>query len=430
MASFSSSAWKNSVLGIFLVGVLGVTGYFLSGTDVEIPFVSNSYTVSFHSDDVDNLVPAAQVRVAGVRVGRVRSVESEGGQARVEMSLDSVAAPLHEGVKIRVGARSVVGESYVEVKDGTGEALSSGTKLPASAVQPSVQVHDVLRSLDPEARKALGSIVRTLGKSTKGTRGDVSRIMSGLGGLGREGATAVDAIAAQSQDLKVLARHTSRVLAALNTGEGQIGTLVEEAQRVTSATSRQNEHIKQSMRELPAVLSSAATASGKLGELSGALQPVTADLKKAAPHLTKALNQLPATTADLRGLLPSLDSVLTKSPGTLSRLPEFSQDVRALVPRLRTTMSHLNPMLGYLEPYGPELAAFFTNFNAILGYTDEAGIHFIRMLPAFGHLQGTTGEPMKFPEVLDYKNPYPWPGQATDPGPNGRPFTKLHPQPK
>lgn len=430
MKLFSGSTRKNSILVLFTIGVLGVVAYMFTGTGVQLPFLpSSQYTTTFETKDVDNLVSAAEVHVAGVQVGRVEDVQNEGDRVKVRITLDSDAAPLHKGATVRVGARSLVGESYVDVVDGHGEELPSGVHLPDSSVRPSVQVHDVLRSLDAPTRASLSSLSRTLGDATHGSRQDVGKVLSGLGDLGREGHTAVDALSAQSEDLTSLAAETSGVLRALNTGEGQIGTLVQNAQKITSATSGESGNLAASVRQLPGVLDSAKTATARVRDLSGALSPVAANLKDSAPYLNQALKQLPGTTADLRGLLPSLNGTLGEAPATLRRVPQLNSDVGGLVPGLRTTMSNLNPMLGYLEPYGHDLAAFFTNFRAILGPTDEKGVHYLRLQPTVTNLRVVNGVPVKLPNVLSQYNPYPGPGESQNPGTNG-PFTRLYPQPK
>jgi phospholipid/cholesterol/gamma-HCH transport system substrate-binding protein len=294
-------------------------------------------------------------------------------------------------------------------------------------VQPAVQLRDVVASLDPKTRESVSSLVRTAGAGTAGTKDDVANAMTGLGQLGREGYTAVDAIAGQSQDLTALAQQTTAVLGALDTGQGQIATLVAQAQRLTSATSGQQQSLTDTVRRLPGVLASTQAATGKLRDLSSAAAPVAADLRDAAPYLDTALQQLPATTKDLRDLLPSLTGTLRQAPATLDRVPTLAQDASALVPQLRATMTQLNPMLGYLAPYGPELGAFFSNFGAMLNYTDEAGIHFFRLEPDLGNEQIVKGVPLQLPSILTNSNPYPAPGASL--APNGRDFTKLYPQP-
>ncbi|MBQ0923536.1 MlaD family protein [Saccharopolyspora endophytica] len=428
MRFFQGTAGKLVVLGTFFVLSMVYMGYLLDKAGVTNPLAnSQSYTASFETSDVDNAIPVGDVKVAGVNVGKIDSVEHANGKAQVVVSLEQQAAPLHEGAKVRIGAKSLAGESYIEIEDGKGEELPSGSRIPPEAVERGVQLRDVVNSLDPKTRAALGGVIRTAGEGTTGSKEDVASAMTGLGQLGRQGYTAVDAISAQSKDLTTLAQQTTTVLDALDTGQGQIASLVENAQRLTSATSGQQEDLAATVRSLPGVLSSTQTATGKLHELSSSVAPVASDLKTAAPYLNSSLQQLPQTTSDLRGLLPGLNGTLHQAPDTLDRLPVTAQDVSALVPQARTAMTNLNPMLSYIKPYGPELGAFFANFGSIFQYTDEAGIHFFRLMPDLGNEGIVKGVPAPLPNVLTNSNPYPAPGQSVSP--EGREFTRIHPQP-
>ncbi|MEV7379593.1 MlaD family protein [Streptomyces lydicus] len=429
MSFIKGTVGKITVLVAFLILSLAYLGYLFQKAGVSSPIGGERpYKLAFKTKDVDNLIPIGDVQMAGVQVGRVESVTHSGGKARVVVNLDHDVVPLHQGAGVRIGTKSLAGESYVDISDGTGRPLASGAALPDSAVKPSVQLHDVLRDLDPKTRASLGSMVRSLGTGTTGTKDSVAKTMDGLGDIGHEGFTALDAIAAQSKDLTALARQTTTVLGALDEGEGQIGTLVNSAQQLTHATSRQQKNLSATVRKLPDVLSSTHEATGKLTTLSSSLAPVAADLNEAAPHLNTALQELPQTTADLRRLLPDLNGTLKRAPATLDRVPTLANDADAVIPQLRTTLNNLNPMLGYLAPYGPELASFFSNFSAMMKYTDEAGIHYFRLDPVLGNDQVVKGVPVKLPELLTNSNPYPYPGKANDP--KGRSFTKLHPHAK
>ena len=426
MRIFTGTAGKITVLGTFFVLSMVYLGYLFDRAGVNNPLASSdSYTLSFDTKDVDNLIPVGDVNIAGVNVGKVEDVSHQNGTATVVVSLDPDVAPVHQGATVRVGAKSLAGESYVDIQDGQGPALPPGTKLAPEAVKPAVQLRDVVNSLDPRTRDALGGLVRTAGAGTAGTQQDVANALTGLGALGREGYTAIDAIAGQSQDLTALAQQTTVVLDALNTGQGEIGRLVQQAQKLTSATSGQQQSLAGTVRRLPGVLGSTQTATTKLRDLSTAVGPVAADLNQAAPPLSAALQQLPETTQDLRGLLPDLTGTLRSAPATLDRVPTLAQDASGLVPQLRTTMVHLNPMLGYISPYGPELGAFFSNFAAMLNYADEAGIHFFRLEPDLGNESIVKGIPVPLPAILTNRNPYPAPGQSL--APDGRPFTRLQP---
>jgi len=409
---------RTLALLVFFGVCVVIMAVLFSGTGVRRPIIdSGEYTATVEMKDVDNLVKAGQVQTAGVRVGQVRSVERlDGGGVRVEIAVDDDQAPLHEGAQLRVAERSLVGETYLALTDGKGAELPSGSALPESAVAPSVQLNDILASVDKETRGELRSLLRSLGAGTSGTQDDISALMSGLGNLGREGHTALDAIAAQSRDLETLARQTSQVLQALDTGEGQIASLVSSANQLTAATSGQRVAIEDTLRRAPGVLDKASTASDSLVSLASALLPVATDLRAAGPDLTRALRALPATTADLRGMLPAMSGVLDKAPATLDRVPATSKDLRAVIPTARATLADVNPMLAYIKPYGPELAAYFANFNAVLNYRDENGAYYLRLTPLVNthspQLPVSTNGLMG-----NYTNPYPAPGTGARPGP-------------
>ncbi len=408
---------------LFLAVSFGILIYLFTGAGVRIPVVEGGeYTSVAVLKDIDNLVTASRVEIAGVQVGQVRAVSRQADGMRVEFSVDKKAAPLHQGVTVRLGERSLVGEGYLDIIDGHGSEMPSGATVPSDGVKPSVQLRDVLASLDTNTRDELGSLLRSLGQGTEGTQQDVSATLAGLGDLGREGHTALDAIAAQSDDLKALAQETSTVLQALDTGQGQIATLVGNANRLTQATAGQRQAIEDVLRQAPGVLDSAKTASGTLTKLAGALAPVASDLKAASPLLTSALQQLPATSADLHGLLAPLSGTLDLAPATLTRVPTLGGDVRGAVPPVQTMLRDVNPMLSYIKPYGPELAAYFANFNAVLQYTDESGAHYIRLIPLVNEKSVQTPIPL---EVLTYTNPYPAPGLGAKPGPFSGPYPRV-----
>ncbi|WP_131766538.1 MlaD family protein [Candidatus Protofrankia californiensis] len=413
---------------VIVVGFLGVSiavfVYFLVGTETRVPIVeSGGHKAAIMLQDIDNLVPASRVEMAGIKVGEVRSTTQEPDGVRVEFAItDPNVVSLHQGVTVRVGARSIVEDSYLDVTDGHGAPLPDGAMIPSSDVRPSTQLDDVLRSLGPQTRQDLGSLIRSVGEGTQGTQQSLDATVAGLGDLGRQGHTALDAIAAQSEDLRRLGGQTETLLRALDTGEGQIATLVSNGERLTTATAGQLQSVEETVRILPGVLDKARTASGTIGDLASALGPVAANLKDASPFLSTALNQLPATTQDLRGLLPALSGTLDLAPATLDRVPTLGTDVRNIVPDAREILRDANPVLAYAQPYGLELAAFFANFNAVLQYTDEKGVHYARLLPHI-NLQSVQS-PLNLNLLGTYNNPLPPPGSGAQPGP----FTGKYPR--
>jgi phospholipid/cholesterol/gamma-HCH transport system substrate-binding protein len=424
----SSAKGRLLILGLFglvvAVGTLGV----LSQTQL---FSGKLYHVTAPLEDADNLVAGSQVRIAGVPVGNVLDIRVVPGAATVTLGLNGRYAPLHEGVTLRVGNRSLVEETYVDVTDGPGAPIPDGGALPAASVRPSTQLRDILDSLDPTTRAALSSTVRSAGTATDGTHEQVGQLFDGLDSTGGAGGDALEAIAAQGEDLRRLTRHTAVLLRTLDTGQGDLSALVESGNRLTEATARERPAIEDTMVRLPGVLDSARNASAGLTDLSGSLKPVAAALAEASPGLRDAMHDLPGTTRDLRALMPDLDTALDRAPPALDRVHGLSDDLRDdLIPNTRDILRDANPMLMYLKDYAPEVAGLVSNFNETIGYTDEAGRETFHVMVT--GVDTAAGSPVNPGSIGRFNafNPIPPSGRLRDPGPFTGTFPRVERQPR
>ena len=406
-------------------------GYLWVKAGGGIPLVAphESYKVSFDTKDIKNLRDMGEVRIAGVSVGHVLSSNLQDGTTHVTLGLDSEAVPLHQGARFRIGVKSLVGSSFVEVVDGKGPAIASGTTVPTSSVTPAVDVDELFDTLDPTTRAHLSSALQSLGKGVQGRGADIDDTLTGLGHVGREGRTALDALAAQSGDLRKLTAEATSLIDALDTGNGEIVGLVSDAQRLTRVTASNQAKVQQTVRLLPNLVGNLDTAAVSLDQLSQPLAPIAHDLRAASPYLSNALVDLRPTTRDLRGLLPALYGVLQTAPATLSQVPAFGGTVHDLAPDLGTTLSDVSPMLAYLAPYGLDLGALFGSFGGSFDTVAEDGIIPIRLTATSEGLGTIRGNPIPLvrndkPGTL-WNNPYPKAGTVDKPGVNPAPYPHV-----
>jgi phospholipid/cholesterol/gamma-HCH transport system substrate-binding protein len=405
------------VLAAFTAVCATVFSYLWVNSGGRLPGVSpNGYLVSLDMPHVSNLVYDSDVMIAGVKVGSVAALGVDGNQAHVTLRLTS-NAPLHQGAKVHVRAKTLVQETYLEITDGRGTPLPSHSTLPTGSALPYTDLNAVLAGLNPATRTAVGSVVNELGATTQGTRDSIAQTLSGLGMLGNQGSTVLDALSAQSAQLTELTRNAALLLTALNTRQGEIAAAVRSANALTQATSGESSQIAQAMRELPGLLTAARTAGGSLSTLATSLAPVAVNLGAAAPDLNAAIAQLPQTAADLRGLLPSLNSVLDQAPATLNRVPKVTSDLTNLLPAVRVDLDDVNPMLAYLAPYGHDIASWFAGFAAVIS-TGDAASQLVQAMLVFNQ-QSYKGVPIDTNKLgpLNQTNPYPAPGSNTNPGP-------------
>lgn len=399
------------MIAIFVVGFV----YLWTSSGGSLPG-DDGYEVSFRTDDVKNTQSAGEVRIAGVKVGTVVEQHVDGDVAEVRLKLDPDAAPLHEGATVRVAVKSIIGQSFIEIEDGTGAELDEGTVLEGDSVIPAVDVDEVFAAFDKKTQRDLSNTLGSLGISTKGRHEEIAQLLQGLGDIGREGYTAVDAIEAQNEDLTKLVNDANTIMAALNTGRDDLASLVQNAQKLTAVTARQDDDLAATVRQLPALVDSAGDATGTLDGLARDLQPVADDLDAAAPGLSRALVDLPSVTHDLRVLLEPMNSSLGRAPETLDQVPALSRQLSGVAPDLDELLANVNPMLAYLQPYGVDIGSFFGNFGASFDGRVENGVRPVRLTPIFSEYS-VRNIPIDLQAInpLHWNNPYPAPMQAGDP---------------
>jgi phospholipid/cholesterol/gamma-HCH transport system substrate-binding protein len=423
--------FRTAVLLAFVAGCVGFLGYLYGQAGGRLPLSERAthYRVSFDAAHVGNVVEFADVVEAGVSVGKVDALQRADTQTvRIVLTLDPVAAPLHQGAVVEVIERSLLGQPVVKLTDGTGPEFPDGSVLPPSAVRPPVTLRDVLASFDAPSRASLSGVIRSLGVSTDDRRPDVALLAGGLSAVGDQGDVALAALAAQSQDLSQVSRELRQVFDALDVGQGRIADLVTSANRLSQATAGQRPAIEQTMRKLPGVLDSATTASTDISRISLALAPVAADLRRAAPDLNSALDRMPDTTADVRGLLPHLQGVLHDAPDTLNAVPEFGKQARSLFPDGVDLLREFNPMARYIKPYGREISALFTNFGSSLNRYGDDGGSYLYVRPSVG-AGSVRPSPIVLPDLIQGRNPLPKAGSLRDPQPFSGQYPKVKQDP-
>src|SRR4029079_14891894 len=92
----------------------------------------------------------------------------------VTLAIDDTYAPLHRDATIRVGAKTLFGESYVDLDRGSPAraTLAPESTLGRDAVLPeAVDVDQALAAFGPRTRRDLSTVLRPLGA---GARSDLT----------------------------------------------------------------------------------------------------------------------------------------------------------------------------------------------------------------------------------------------------------------
>jgi ABC-type transporter Mla subunit MlaD len=171
----NAERWRRA-LGLFLFVCfgLGVAVYLLARVDTHIFPSGAQYTFEADVQSSVALANAADVREAGVRIGRVTGIKQAGAITALELSIAKKYGPIYHDATVLIRAKSVAGENYVQLVPGnpsTG-AVQSGGVLPLSRELQPVQDDTVFSIFGPRERLNLQRGLKGLGTGLVGQGGN------------------------------------------------------------------------------------------------------------------------------------------------------------------------------------------------------------------------------------------------------------------
>src|SRR3954470_2739663 len=102
------------------------------------PFAPSQYRISADFPEATQLAEAADVRISGVKVGRVVSIDLAGDRTRAVIEIEHRYAPIPRDTKAILRQKTLLGETYVELSPGDRAEgnLSDGALLPRRQIVP------------------------------------------------------------------------------------------------------------------------------------------------------------------------------------------------------------------------------------------------------------------------------------------------------
>ena len=180
---------RRRLLGLLLIVVLA------GGITLSIALYGKAFTktvdVKLQAGEVGNqLLPQSDVKVRGLIVGSVKSIEAEdGGSAVLTLSLDPESAKLiPDNVSARFLPKTLFGERYVSLeipRQPSAKTLSAGDVIPEDRTQDAVQLSEALDSLLPVLQavqpEKLSSTLTAISTALQGRGETLGQTLSELG---------------------------------------------------------------------------------------------------------------------------------------------------------------------------------------------------------------------------------------------------------
>ena len=151
-----------------------------------LPFVQ-SYRLTAQVPNAAALVPGNEVRIGGVRVGIVESIEPVAADdgtyaAQLALKLDKSVEPLPEDSTVIIRSRSALGLKYVQITRGTSDqGYPAGSVLPLSAARPEpVEFDQLLSTFDKPTQKNIQANLTEFGNALAGRGPDINAAIGAL----------------------------------------------------------------------------------------------------------------------------------------------------------------------------------------------------------------------------------------------------------
>jgi phospholipid/cholesterol/gamma-HCH transport system substrate-binding protein len=355
-----------------------------------IPLRPKGYQVQVAFPEATTLATEADVRIAGVSVGKVRKLGLSPDRRRTlaTLELDSAYAPLHSGTQAILRQKTLLGETYVELTPGGGAGIAEGGRLADAHVSDTVQLDEIFGALDPQTRKAFQGWQQDLARGIDGHGRDLNDALGTLPGFASDGADVLAVLDSHNAALGRMVRNTAVVFRALTANEGQLQALITGSKRTFDATASQDEALAETIRIFPTFLDESRTTLARLQRFSTDTRPLVQDLRPVAQDLKPTLHDVRAMAPDLERFFVNLDPVITESSRALPATREVLKGAEPLLAALHPFLGQLNPMLQYLEAGQYQVSDFLTFGAAALSDTTASpagGVgHYLRQFGPVG----------------------------------------------
>jgi ABC-type transporter Mla subunit MlaD len=356
-----------------------------------VPLKPESYRMEVYFPEATQLAEESDVRIGGVSVGKVKSVdlapidERIDGQdtSEVEIEIEPEFAPISSDARAILRQKTLLGETYVELTSGTNpdsvEGVSLGSAAPAAPagadvrsipeggalgigqVRDQTQIDEIFNALDKETRSAFQQWQQGAAVAIRGRSLDLNDAIGNLAPFLGDASDVLAVLRRQRDQLQGLVRDTGTVFDALSERDGQLADAITGANTTFGALASEEQALRDFFQIAPTFENEARLTFDRLDRFQADTHPLVRKLLPVANDISPTLRSVRRLSPHLRSLFVDLDQLNRASRRGFPALASTLDELRPTLGNLDPFLANLNPVVAWLEYYRTSITDFLSN---------------------------------------------------------------------
>jgi phospholipid/cholesterol/gamma-HCH transport system substrate-binding protein len=373
--------------------ILGLTALIATAGVLAGAANGEHYKVRAIFDSAAFVVKGEDVKIAGVRVGQIDSLEvTEDKKAAVVLDItDPGFQDFRADATCKIRPQSLIGEQFVECSPTQPRAstdqpapklerLDNGEYLlPSKQTSTSVALDLIGDTARLPVRQRLTLIINELGTGLAGRGDDLNQVIRQSAPALQELDKVLKLLASQNKTLKQLAADSDASIAPLAREREHVTGFITASQKTAAATAERRQALAQSLQKLPRFLAELRPTMRRLGELADQTTPVVSDLHASAADINELLRQMGPFSKAATPALVALGRVGEPGiPALRASLP-ITKDLNSFAKRLKPVAATLADVLdSFQRNDGIEYLMDYVFYQAMAVNGFDTFGHFLR----------------------------------------------------
>jgi ABC-type transporter Mla subunit MlaD len=356
-----------------------------------VPLKPSSYKFSADFPEAITLQKEADVRIAGVTVGKVKELElpEDGNATRAVMEIDTEFAPISSDAQAILRQKTLLGETYVELTPGSqvnpatgepvegaeGQTVDVGSISGDDAAEPipedghlettqvaeQVQIDEIFNGFDEETRRNFQVWMQNSAIGVDGRGLDLNDSLGNIGPFSEDASDVLTTLREQEEALRGVVRNTGAVFEALTAGDQELAGTIVGSNRTFRALASRDEALADTFQVLPTFEEESRLTIDRLQGFAAKAGPLMRDLKPVARDISPTLRDLRRLAPNARRLFENLNPLIKASQTGLPALRDTLAELQPVTKAMDPFLANFNPILRYVDYGAPNVADFLAN---------------------------------------------------------------------